>query len=239
MTERLQKIIAAAGICSRRAAEDYLRQGRVTVNGCTAALGDKADPETDNILLDGKAVGDPEEPVYLLLYKPRGYTCTLQDAHAEHLVTELVDCGRRVFPVGRLDKDSEGLLLLTNDGDFMQTMTHPKGEINKVYEVWVTGMAENTLLRLAEMDELDGEPIAPAEVELLHRDGGQALLRMTIHQGKNRQIRRMCARAGVTVTRLKRVREHTLSLGTLSPGQWRYLTPEEILALKGESSSAE
>lgn len=239
MTERLQKIIAAAGICSRRAAEDYLRQGRVTVNGRTAVLGDKADPEADTIALDGRPVGRPEAPVYVLLHKPRGYTCTLQDVHAEHLVTELVDCGRRVFPVGRLDKDSEGLLLLTNDGAFMQAMTHPKGEINKVYEVWVAGMAEDSISRLAKMDELDGEPIASAEVELLHRDGGQALLRMTIHQGKNRQIRRMCARVGLTVTRLKRVQEHTLRLGTLPLGQWRYLTQEEILALKGESSDAE
>lgn len=234
MTERLQKIIAAAGICSRRTAEEYLRQGRISVNGEAAALGDKADPEKDRICLDGKEIRPLTEKTYVMLHKPRGYTCTLRDTHVAHPVTELVDCGARVYPVGRLDKDSEGLLLLTDDGDFTQALTHPKYQVDKVYLVWVTGMAEESLERLCAVDQLDGESIAPAEVALLKREDGQALLQMTIHQGKNRQIRRMCAAVGLTVTRLKRIEEHGLSLGNLPLGQWRYLTSEEILTLRGE-----
>ena len=230
----MQKIIAAAGICSRRTAEEYLRQGRVSVNGETAALGGKADPEKDRICLDGKEIRPTAEKTYIMLHKPRGYTCTLRDPHAAHPVSELVDCGARVYPVGRLDKDSEGLLLLTDDGDFMQALTHPKYQVDKVYLVWVAGMDNESLERLRGVDELEGEPILPAQVEAVKCEGGQALLQMTIHQGKNRQIRRMCAAVGLTVTRLKRIEEHGLSLGELPLGQWRYLTNEEILMLRGE-----
>ena len=230
----MQKIIAAAGICSRRTAEEYLRQGRVSVNGETAALGGKADPEKDRICLDGKEIRPTAEKTYIMLHKPRGYTCTLRDTHAAHPVSELVDCGARVYPVGRLDKDSEGLLLLTDDGDFAQSLTHPKYQVDKVYLVWVAGMDNESLERLRGVDELEGEPILPAQVEAVKCEGGQALLQMTIHQGKNRQIRRMCAEVGLTVTRLKRIEEHGLSLGELPLGQWRYLTNEEILMLRGE-----
>ena len=230
----MQKIIAAAGICSRRTAEEYLRQGRVSVNGETAALGGKADPEKDRICLDGKEIRPTAEKTYIMLHKPRGYTCTLRDTHAAHPVSELVDCGARVYPVGRLDKDSEGLLLLTDDGDFAQSLTHPKYQVDKVYLVWVAGMDNESLERLRGVDELEGEPILPAQVEAVKCEGGQALLQMTIHQGKNRQIRRMCAAVGLTVTRLKRIEEHGLSLGELPLGQWRYLTNEEILMLRGE-----
>ena len=230
----MQKIIAAAGICSRRTAEECLRQGRVSVNGETAALGGKADPEKDRICLDGKEIRPTAEKTYIMLHKPRGYTCTLRDTHAAHPVSELVDCGARVYPVGRLDKDSEGLLLLTDDGDFAQSLTHPKYQVDKVYLVWVAGMDNESLERLRGVDELEGEPILPAQVEAVKCEGGQALLQMTIHQGKNRQIRRMCAAVGLTVTRLKRIEEHGLSLGELPLGQWRYLTNEEILMLRGE-----
>ena len=230
----MQKIIAAAGICSRRTAEEYLRQGRVSVNGETAALGGKADPGKDRICLDGKEIRPTAEKTYIMLHKPRGYTCTLRDTHAAHPVSELVDCGARVYPVGRLDKDSEGLLLLTDDGDFAQSLTHPKYQVDKVYLVWVAGMDNESLERLRGVDELEGEPILPAQVEAVKCEGGQALLQMTIHQGKNRQIRRMCAAVGLTVTRLKRIEEHGLSLGELPLGQWRYLTNEEILMLRGE-----
>lgn len=230
----MQKIIAAAGICSRRTAEEYLRQGRVSVNGETAALGGKADPEKDRICLDGKEIRPTAEKTYIMLHKPRGYTCTLRDTHAAHPVSELVDCGARVYPVGRLDKDSEGLLLLTDDGDFAQSLTHPKYQVDKVYLVWVASMDNESLERLRGVDELEGEPILPAQVEAVKCEGGQALLQMTIHQGKNRQIRRMCAAVGLTVTRLKRIEEHGLSLGELPLGQWRYLTNEEILMLRGE-----
>lgn len=239
MKERLQKLIASAGICSRRQAEELLRDGRVRVNGSTVFLGDSADKETDVITIDEKEVYFTDKYKYILLHKPRGYICTLKDPHAEHLVTELVECGTRVYPVGRLDKDSEGLLLLTNDGDFMQSISHPSHRADKVYLVWVSGVREDSIRRLREMDTLDGEPIMPVQVEILHSNSGQALLRMVLYQGKNRQIRRMCARVGLAVSRLKRIEEHGLALGDLPLGQWRYLSDDEVKRLKGEIAHGE
>ena len=234
MRERLQKLIARAGVCSRRSAESLLTAGRVTVNGVAAHLGDKADADTDVIAIDGTAVAFAEPAVYLMLNKPRGYVTTLSDELGRATAAELVaDCGTRVFPVGRLDKDSEGLLLFTNDGALMQAMTHPSHQVDKTYEVTVTGQLEGAADRLSAVTELDGEPIMPAQVEIMERRKGQALLRVTIHQGKNRQIRRMCAQVGLQVTRLRRVSEDALTLGQLKPGQWRYLTDAEVAALKG------
>ena len=234
MRERLQKLIARAGVCSRRSAESLLTEGRVTVNGVAAHLGDKANAETDVIAIDGTAVAFAEPAVYLMLNKPRGYVTTLSDELGRATAAELVaDCGTRVFPVGRLDKDSEGLLLFTNDGALMQAMTHPSHQVDKTYEVTVTGQLEGAADRLSAVTELDGEPIMPAQVEIMERRKGQALLRVTIHQGKNRQIRRMCAQVGLQVTRLRRVSEDALALGQLKPGQWRYLTDAEVAALKG------
>ena len=234
MRERLQKLIARAGVCSRRSAELLLTAGRVTVNGVAAHLGDKADAETDVIAIDGTAVAFAEPAVYLMLNKPRGYVTTLSDELGRATAAELVaDCGTRVFPVGRLDKDSEGLLLFTNDGALMQAMTHPSHQVDKTYEVTVTGELEGAADRLSAVTELDGEPIMPAQVEIMERRKGQALLRVTIHQGKNRQIRRMCAQVGLQVTRLRRISEDALTLGRLKPGQWRYLTDAEVAALKG------
>ena len=234
MRERLQKLIARAGVCSRRTAETLLTAGRVTVNGVAAHLGDKADADTDVIAIDGTAIAFAEPAVYLMLNKPRGYVTTLSDELGRATAAELVaDCGTRVFPVGRLDKDSEGLLLFTNDGALMQAMTHPSHQVDKTYEVTVTGQLEGAADRLSAVTELDGEPIMPAQVEIMKRREGQALLRVTIHQGKNRQIRRMCAQVGMQVTRLRRVSEDALTLGDLKPGQWRYLTDAEVAALKG------
>ena len=234
MRERLQKLIARAGICSRRTAETLLTAGRVTVNGVAAHLGDKADADTDVIAIDGTAIAFAEPSVYLMLNKPRGYVTTLRDELGRATAAELVaGCGTRVFPVGRLDKDSEGLLLFTNDGALMQAMTHPSHQVDKTYEVTVTGQLEGAADRLSAVTELDGEPIVPAQVEIMERRQGQALLRVTIHQGKNRQIRRMCAQVGLQVTRLRRVSEDALTLGDLKPGQWRYLTDAEVAALKG------
>ena len=234
MRERLQKLIARAGVCSRRTAETLLTAGRVTVNGVAAQLGDKADAETDVIAIDGTAIAFAEPSVYLMLNKPRGYVTTLRDELGRATAAELVaDCGVRVFPVGRLDKESEGLLLFTNDGALMQAMTHPSHQVDKTYEVTVTGQLEGAADRLSAVTELDGEPIVPAQVEIMERREGQALLRVTIHQGKNRQIRRMCAQVGLQVTRLRRVSEDALTLGRLKPGQWRYLTDAEVAALKG------
>jgi len=233
MEERLQKLLSAAGVCSRRAAESYIMAGRVTVNGQTAELGWKADPERDEIRVDGKLLAQKEKNVYLLLNKPRGYVTTLSDEKGRKNVADLVkDCGVRVYPVGRLDLDSEGLLLMTNDGDFMQNLLHPSGEINKTYHVSVYGAIHGVVEKLAAITDLDGEKIRPAQVRVLKQTAQTAELSITIHEGKNRQIRRMCAACGLTVKRLRRVQEHTLSLGELPVGQWRYLTEQEISDLK-------
>lgn len=234
MSERLQKLIAQSGLCSRRKAEELLSAGRVTVDGAVASLGDKADFATQTIAVDGKVLRLEEEKVYLMLHKPRGYVTTLSDEKGRKTAADLVsDCGVRVYPVGRLDMDSEGLLLFTNDGDFMQTLTHPKHQVDKIYEVTVTGELESAAARLAAVEDLEGEPIIPAQVTLLKENGGKALLKVIIHQGKNRQIRRMCAQVGLSVKRLRRVGEESLVLGDLPAGKWRYLTEKEIAALKG------
>ena len=233
MEERLQKLLSAAGVCSRRAAEGYILEGRVTVNGIPAELGQRADPEKDDIRLDDKPISGPEKPVYLLLNKPRGYVTTLSDEQGRKTVAELVrDCGVRVYPVGRLDLDSEGLLLMTNDGELMQHLLHPSHEVSKTYHVSVYGPVFGAAERLSAVTDLEGEPIRPAQVKALRQTARTAELAVTIHEGKNRQIRRMCAACGLTVKRLCRVREHTLELGDLPSGAWRYLTPDEVLALK-------
>lgn len=235
MEERLQKLLSAAGVCSRRTAEAYITAGRVTVNGRMATLGQRADASRDEILVDGKPlVEDTSGKVYLMLHKPRGYVTTLSDEKGRRTVAELVaDCGVRVWPVGRLDLDSEGLLLLTNDGALTHRLLHPGSEVEKVYQVSVYGPVSGCAQRLAALRELDGEPIRPAGVEVLRQAGRTALLSVTIHEGKNRQIRRMCRSCGLTVKRLKRVREHSLELGRLPAGQWRYLTDAEVAELKG------
>ena len=239
MEERLQKLLSAAGVCSRRTAEDYITGGRVTVNGATASLGQRADPERDEILVDGRPLGEKASPVYLLLNKPRGYVTTLSDEKGRRTVAELVkDCGVRVWPVGRLDLDSEGLLLMTNDGDLTQRLLHPAAEVDKTYLVSVYGPVEGVAERLSALRELEGEAIRPARVALLRRGRETAELSITIHEGKNRQIRRMCAACGLTVKRLRRVREHTLELGDLPVGKWRYLTAAETAALQGREREA-
>jgi len=229
MEQRLQKLIAFAGLCSRRTAEAWIEAGRVTVNGAAATLGQTADPERDGIAVDGKPLPKPEQRHYLMLNKPRGYVCTLSDEKGRHTVAELVaDCGARVVPVGRLDLNSEGLLLLTDDGAWMQRILHPRNEVDKTYRVSVAGDVRGAAERLAALTAIDGEPIRPAQVELLREGRETAELSITIHEGKNRQIRRMCASVGLHVKRLKRVAEHTLTLGDLPLGKWRYLTAQEV-----------
>ena len=233
MEERLQKLLSAAGVCSRRAAEDYINAGRITVNGQVAELGQRADPERDDIRVDGKPLAKREALVYLLLNKPRGYVTTLSDEKGRKNVADLVkDCGVRVYPVGRLDLDSEGLLLMTNDGDLMQRLLHPSGEVNKTYHVSVYGPVAGAAERLSAITDLEGERIRPAQVRVLKQTAQTAELAITIHEGKNRQIRRMCSACGLTVKRLRRVSEHTLELGSLPVGQWRHLTEQEVLDLK-------
>lgn len=232
MEERVQKLLAAAGICSRRTAETYIAAGRVSVNGRPAELGTRADPDRDDIRLDGRPLAAPRSAVWLMLNKPRGCVTTLRDERGRPTVADLVrGCGERVFPVGRLDMDSEGLVLLTNDGALAQRLLHPRYEISKTYEVTVTGPVAGAAERLAAVRSLEGEPIVPAQVTTLRSDGSRALLAVTIHQGKNRQIRRMCAQCGLSVRRLRRVREGGLELGDLPPGKWRYLTDEETALL--------
>jgi 23S rRNA pseudouridine2605 synthase len=233
MEERLQKLLSTAGVCSRRAAEGYIEAGRVSVNGVPAVLGQRADPARDEIRVDGQLLTGKPEPVYLMLNKPRGYVTTLSDEQGRPTVADLVrDAGARVYPVGRLDLDSEGLLLLTNDGALTQRLLHPSHEVSKTYHVTVWGPVEGAAARLAAIRDLQGEPIQSAQVETLRQTSQTAELSITIHEGKNRQIRRMCARCDLHVKRLRRVREHTLELGDLAIGTWRYLTAEEVSALK-------
>ena len=229
MEERLQKILSGAGVCSRRKAEEYLTAGRIKVNGITASLGDKADPERDVVEVDGTAVTSPAAHTYIMLYKPRGVVTTMFDEKGRPTVAELVrDCPARVWPVGRLDMDSEGLLLLTDDGELTHRLTHPSHRVEKEYVVKVRGDAAQALPLLRAPMVIDGEDMETDRVELT----GKNTLTMVIHQGKNRQIRRMCAAAGLEVLRLKRVREGGLRLHDLQAGCWKLLTNEEIFLLK-------
>lgn len=233
MTERLQKILSARGVASRRAAEEMIGAGRVSVNGVTAGLGTSADPEKDEILLDGKPIPKQQDFMYIMLHKPRGYVTTMSDEKGRPTVRQLVeDCGCRVYPVGRLDYDSEGLLIMTNDGDFANRMMHPKHEVSKTYAVWVKGYHAAATALLARPITLDGYPIRKPEVKLARAEGDQAKFFVTIHEGRNRQVRRMCQAAGMTVTRLSRVSEGILQLGQLPKGKWRHLTKEELAGLK-------
>lgn len=232
MKERLQKILSARGVCSRRKAEEYIQAGRVTCNGVRASLGDAADVDTDDIRLDGRPLPQQRERVYILLHKPRGYVTTLSDEKGRKSAAELVkDCGTRVYPVGRLDMDSEGLLLFTNDGTFANELMHPKHEVNKVYRVTVRGYTEAALEKLGQPIELDGYRIRKPEVRFLSGDVQRAWLEVTIHEGRNRQVRRMCAAAGMEVLRLVRIREGNLELGSLPLGKWRYLTEDEAAGI--------
>lgn len=233
MKERLQKILSSRGIASRRRAEEIIAAGLVTVNGTIAALGDTADPGVDEILIEGNPLPEPKECIYILLHKPRGYVTTLSDEKGRPNAAQLVaDCGVRVYPVGRLDMDSEGLLIFTNDGEFANALMHPKHEVSKTYNVWVTGYVPGAEVRLSQPITLDGYTIRPPKVKLIKAEGDKAMLQVTIHEGRNRQVRRMCQAAGMHVTRLCRIQEGKLSLGNLPKGKWRYLTPEEISLLK-------
>lgn len=228
MTERLQKILSARGVASRRAAEKMIEEGRVSVNGAIAVLGQVADAEVDEILLDGKPLPTGSEHIYIMLHKPRGYVTTLSDEKGRKTAAELVKtCGVRVYPVGRLDMDSEGLLLFTNDGEFANALMHPKHEVDKAYLTWVEDFSEEAIGRLKRPVELDGYRIRAPKVRIVK----PGLLEITIHEGRNRQVRRMCEAAGMRVTRLKRVREGELQLGDLPLGAWRYLSDEEVKKL--------
>lgn len=232
--ERLQKMIASRGVCSRRQAEKWITEGRVRCNGEIAVLGQCADEAVDRITIDGKPLPQHQEHVYLMLNKPRGYVTTLSDEKGRKNASQLVSgCGIRVYPVGRLDMDSEGLLLFTNDGEFANLLMHPKHEVRKTYRVWVNGYSEDGLRRLKEPIELDGYQIRPPEIRLVDAQGSRGIIEVTIHEGRNRQVRRMCKNAGMDVRRLLRICEGELVLGNLKTGDWRYLTEQEVQGLKG------
>lgn len=232
MKERLQKILSSRGVASRREAEKMILRGLVTVDGTPASLGDTADPVENRIEIDGKPLPANGPRVYLLLNKPAGYVTTLSDEKGRPNAAQLVaECGERVYPVGRLDMDSEGLLLFTNDGAFANRVMHPSAEVEKEYLVKVWGYRPGSEALLSRPIVLDGTPIRKPVVTLLQAAGQTARFRITIHEGKNRQIRRMAQAAGLEVIRLKRIREGKLSLGDLPAGKWRYLTEEEVSSL--------
>lgn len=238
MEERLQKLLSSAGVTSRREAERWITDGRVTVNGTVATLGDKADLNQDAVCVDGKPLVKTEQRTYIMLHKPRGFVTTLSDDQGRKTVADLVaDCGVRLWPVGRLDLNSEGLLLLTDDGEFTHKILHPSHEVEKEYLVWVSGepkALECCVERLSEPMILDGDRVTAVKVKSLRREADRAQILVTIRQGKNRQVRRMCNQAGLSVARLKRVREGNLVLDKdLAPGAWRPLTQQEVKSLLG------
>ncbi|MDO4815419.1 MAG: pseudouridine synthase [Bacillota bacterium] len=230
MKERLQKIISASGYASRRAGEELIKAGRVTVNGTVASLGDSADAECDEITVDGIRLSVAEKKTYIMLNKPRGYVTTMKDEQGRRCVAELIkDCGRRVYPVGRLDMYSEGLLIMTDDGDFANKLMHPSGLENKTYHACISGACTDCAIETMRSPmTIDGYRIKPAEVSVLDRNAEGAVLEITIHEGRNRQIRKMCELAGLKLTRLKRVSEASFLLGDLQPGKWRYITETEL-----------
>ena len=233
MNERIQKILASRGVGSRRACEEMISAGRVTCNGAVCTLGQTADPDKDVLLVDGNPLPSLPEAVYVLLHKPKGYVTTMSDERGRKNVSELVaDCPQRVYPVGRLDMDSEGLLIMTNDGDFANKLMHPSHEVDKVYSVTVKGYSSLAFDLVQRAIVLDGYRIKKPNVELLSQMGDRAQLRITIHEGRNRQVRRMCAAAGMQVKKLVRVAEGPVSLGQLACGKWRYLTDAEIASLQ-------
>lgn len=234
MTERLQKILSSAGIASRRAAEKMIAEGRVAVNGATASLGMSADPEIDEITVDGARVGARQAMRYIMLNKPRGYVTTLSDERGRRNVAQLVSsAGVRLYPVGRLDMDSEGLLIMTNDGELANKLMHPSHSVKKTYETTVRGTDINKALPVLRSPlEIDGYRIRPAEVEVKDYEDGAYILHITISEGRNRQVRKMCDAAGLKVMRLRRISEGELHLGELPTGKWRELSENEIRQLK-------
>ena len=236
--ERLQKIIAGAGLMSRRDADELIAHGKVRVNGIVAKPGTKADPSADKIEINGVEIrGErPERPTYILLNKPTGYVTTLSDERGRKTVMDLVKInGIRVFPVGRLDMDSEGLLLLTNDGDTANRLMHPSHSITKTYRAYVRGDAEHKLKMLCSPLVIDGRPIRPAKAHIIGRARDEYMIEIAIGEGRNRQIRKMCAICDLDLTRLIRIGYGKLELapGSMKPGAWRHLTEPEIEYITG------
>ena len=234
---KLQKYFSDCGIMSRRAAEEEIKNGRVLVNGKVAELGLRISPEEDEVEYKGKRVLPSEtQKIYVLLNKPRGFVTTLSDEKGRRTVTDLIkEVGARVYPVGRLDMDSDGLLLLTNDGELTNRLTHPRHEIPKIYHVTVGGkVSQDKIFALSQKMTLDGYEILPVRTERIGGDESTTVLQMTLYEGRNRQIRKMCELQELKIKRLCRVAIGEISLGSLEVGSWRYLTPDEVAYLKGE-----
>ncbi|MBQ3888514.1 MAG: rRNA pseudouridine synthase [Clostridia bacterium] len=231
--ERLQKYLSECAVASRRKAEELIAAGRVKVNGRVAAVGDKVDPARDTVTLDGKRVTPVAEIHHVMLYKPRGYVTTMHDERGRKCVAELVtDVGVHLYPVGRLDKDSEGLLLMTNDGEFANAVMHPRSHIPKTYRVTVSAvLTDEQAERLRSGVMIEDKMTLPAEVRVLETSDTRSVFSITIFEGRNRQIRKMCEAVGLDVIRLKRSSVGSLKLGMLRPGEWRELTADEVRRL--------
>ncbi len=233
---RLQKFLAENGVASRRKSEELIERGKVRVNGHPASLGDKVDPRYDLVTVSGERIIPAEKTgnVYIMLNKPRGYVTTMSDEMGRKCVAELVEnIDERIYPVGRLDRDSEGLLLFTNDGEFANMMTHPSMHISKTYRVTVKPQAdEQQLVQLSSGVVIDGRKTMPASVQVMSEGNERSVLQITIHEGRNRQIRKMCEEVGLETVRLKRISVGSLKLGSLSVGEYRELKKEEVAALK-------
>jgi len=240
---RLQKIISESGYCSRRKADEFISRNLVKVNGRVAKVGDRANPHRDVITVDGEkiAINKNKKYVYLMLNKPRGYVTTLDDELGRKCVTELLSgVEERVYPIGRLDRNSEGLLLFTNDGDFANSIMHPSKHVSKTYRVTVRpDINDDQLIRLTEGVVIEGERTMPSTVNVLTKEQGRVVIQMVIHQGKNRQVRKMCEAVGLEVARLKRTSIGPLKLGMLKPGTWRELKAEELRALRNSMGKDE
>ncbi len=238
---KLQKYVSDCGLMSRRAAEREIEAGNFQVNGVTATIGMRVDPNNDAVTYKGKSVtAESGRKVYIMLYKPKGVVTTMSDEKGRKSVKDIVDVGVRVYPVGRLDLNSEGLLLMTNDGELTNAITHPRNEIQKVYTVTLKGKVENEELdRLRAVRDLDGEKIAPFGLELVTRNDQNSVVKFTLSEGKNREIRRICEQVGVNISKLKRVALGPLRLGNMKSGEYRELTSSELRALKNALSKKE
>ncbi|MBQ3550914.1 MAG: rRNA pseudouridine synthase [Clostridia bacterium] len=238
---RLQKYLSQCSVASRRKAEELIEQGRVKINGRKAILGDKVDPVHDKVLVCGKPIRNNDAKMYIMLHKPRGFVTTLSDEQGRRCVADLVaDAGVRLFPVGRLDRNSEGLLLMTNDGEFSNFLTHPKRHVSKVYRVTVRGkVTDDQIDKMAVGMKLEEFETLPCDISYIEKHEDRTVLRFVLYEGKNREIRKLCEAVGLTVIRLKRTEIAGIKLGMLPQGRWRELTEKEVKRLSNISISKE